>query len=294
MGKIFYILFLATFAMAQHFVPSTGLSYNEAKAELGKKMFFDKRLSKNQTFSCESCHNLYWDFSGTIRKNIFDGKINPPSILNAASNYLFFKYGNERNMSKQILTSITSTKELSMSVDELVKRLYDISEYRSEFIKVYNEGIKIENIIESFIHFQKAIFTANSAFDRFLLGDKNALNDDEKMGMQIFIDAGCVACHNGVNLGGGIRQQSSFFRSVFEKSDTPNELGAIFALERIRVAPLRNVARTAPYMSNGSITNLKIAISHTKSIDRNLDQKDVEYIEKFLKTLSGEHPRILK
>ncbi|MGG7048969.1 MULTISPECIES: cytochrome-c peroxidase [unclassified Campylobacter] len=291
MRKIILILFFAVFALSDElFVPSLGLKYDESKAQLGKRIFFDKRISPNGTVSCESCHNLYWDFSGTVRTKVHENAINPPSIINAAHNYLYTISGNIRSLKDQIKIALLSHEQLGSSEDLIISVLNKTSDYRTTFKEIYDDSINTNNIVDVLEHFIKAIYTADSPFDRYLLGNKNALSDDQKEGFEIFNKIGCSACHNGVNLGANLRHQADFHRHMMsdEGQDVKNEL--------FRVPPLRNIGRTAPYLHDGSIVLLKDVIERVAKIQlaRSLSQDELDKLYKFLMSLSGERPRILK
>lgn len=291
MRKIVFLIFFVIFSFGDNFfTPSTGIAYDEKKAILGKKLFFDKRLSPNGTISCESCHNLYWDFSGTIRTPIHGNTINPPTIINVAANYLFGRDGNEYELTNQIKVSLLSGNQLGANEDDMLRTLNEASEYRSEFFKNYGNDINIDDIVDALENFIKAIFTANSPFDKYLLGDENAISADEKKGMEIFKKTGCVACHNGVNLGTNLKHKIDFYHSMISDENLEN-MGTIY-----RIPSLRNIARTSPYLYDGSIVSLKDVISHVAKLQllKELTNTEVDYIYKFLLTLNGEHPRILQ
>ncbi|AQW86821.1 cytochrome c peroxidase [Campylobacter pinnipediorum subsp. caledonicus] len=292
MKKILGLFFFVGLLYADIFAPSLGILYNEAKANLGKKIFFDNRLGANENKSCETCHNLYWDFSGTIRTNLQNNKINPPSILNAALNYIFFRNGDHRNIYDQVLKSVTSKHELGVDKNEIITKISNVNEYRIAFLKIYEDGVTFENIVDVLVEFERAVLSVNSPFDRFLMGDSNALSEEEKIGFELFKNIGCVACHNGINLGGNLMQNIGAYEEIFSNMDSSR----IFKEQIYKVPSLRNIARTAPYMSDGSILYLKDAIIHIVNLQsiHNIDKKDVDLLYKFLLSLNGEYPRILK
>ena len=130
---LFFAIF-AAFALAKsEFVSVTSVRYDEQKARLGKDLFFDKRLSKNETYSCETCHNLYWDFSGTIRKKAQAGALAPPSILNAGLNFIFFKDGRARSLKEQVKDALTSQYELNSDESAVVKSVEKVAAYKKSF-----------------------------------------------------------------------------------------------------------------------------------------------------------------
>lgn len=310
----------------RYFVAVTKIEYNEAKAKLGKKLFFDKRLSEDGKVSCESCHNLYWDFSGTLR-HVEDGVLDPVSVLSVGLNYMFFNDGKIRSIYDQVDRSITSLDELATDPNRLVLKLSKIDEYVNSFAQTYPNGLNYENIKDALVEFERAITSVNSPFDKYLLGDDNALTKEQKKGLELFKEVGCVACHNGVNLGSNVEQIVNFYEFVIKSEHSDNNdlsegaknhfinppkdgeevdvflckhsiTGKFYKpkLDFMRIPPLRNVARTRPYYRCGKKTSLQQTIQDMSKIQLNyqLSDNDAELIYKFLLSLDGEIPRILK
>lgn len=283
------LIFIQVYAYVDTLSPVKSLYYDREKALLGKKLFYDTRLSPSGTVSCEVCHNLYWDMTGTtgvstsdqnlsIVQIIKDAKINPPTVLNAAFNYLFFIDGRSRDMKDQIKISITDENQLASSKEFILSKIETNPDYMEKFKLLYKNGLRFENVIDALMHFQNALITPKSKFDSYIQGYKDAFSEDEKKGFQVFQNAGCVICHNGINLGGNV-----FYNKDLDSNKTMYE----------RVPGLRNVARTAPYFRNGSVNNLKEAINHVPSVI-DIKEDDVELLYKFLQTLNGEKPDILR
>lgn len=311
---------------ARYFIPVQKIEYNEARAKLGKKLFFDKRLSEDGKTSCETCHNLYWDFSGTVR-HVEDGIFDPVSVLSVGLNYMFFNDGKIRSIYDQVDHSITSIDELATDPERLVSKLSRIDEYTSAFRQVYPNGLNYENVRDALVEFEKAITSVNSPFDKYLLGDAGALSEEQKRGLTLFKEIGCVACHNGANLGSNVEQIVDFYAFVVKSEDEngddlgeqakdhfvdPTKNGAdtdVFLckheltgkvykpkLDFMRIPPLRNIARTRPYFRCGKKTSLVQTIKDVGKIQLNYELSDDEarLIYTFLLSLDGEIPRILK
>ncbi len=279
---------MSLFAGNQLFTPIESIEYDYKKAQLGKNLFYDTRLSPSGTISCERCHNLYWNTSGTIDHNIkvsISGYMNPPTVLNAASNFLFFKNGRVRNMKDQVIESITDLNQLGSTKEFVVKKVSSNAKYRSQFYAVYDEGVTFENIVDAIAEFQKALITPNARFDQFLRGDENALSSDEKRGFELFKKVGCINCHSGRNLGANV-----YYNVQLDDNSVKAETGYY------KVPGLRNIAKTAPYFYNGKQDNLKEAIRHVSGlqVSQDITDEEMEFIYKFLLTLSGEKPEILK
>ncbi|MBR8464508.1 c-type cytochrome [Campylobacter sp. faydin G-24] len=290
---VFLTIFaIATFAVNSSFTPVVAVEYNEQRALIGKKLFFDKRLSKNANYSCETCHSLYWDFSGTNKKLNSTNTLNPPSVLNAALNYIFYSDGHIRDIYDQVEESIRSQKELNSDEAKIVAIISSIEEYKILFKKAYDDGVSYKNIVDAFVQFEKAIATVNSPFDRYLLGDENALDSDQKAGYELFNELGCIACHNGKNLGANLMQTLTFSKDILSGIDSEG----YFNKSKLRRAQsLRNILRTAPYLNDGSVASLKDAlldISESQLMHK-LSDKEIELLYNFLGSLNGEPPRII-
>lgn len=279
---------MSLFANSRPVAPIEVIKYDDKKAQLGKNLFYDTRLSPSGTVSCERCHNLYWNTSGTIDHNIkvsISGYMNPPTVLNAASNFLFFKNGRVRNMKDQVIESITDLNQLGSTKEFVVKKVSSNAKYRSQFYAVYDDGVTFENIVDAIAEFQKALITPNARFDQFLRGDENALSSDEKRGFELFKKVGCINCHSGRNLGANV-----YYNVQLDDNSVKAETGYY------KVPGLRNIAKTAPYFYNGKQDNLKEAIRHVSGlqVSQDITDEEMEFIYKFLLTLSGEKPEILK
>lgn len=285
---LIFLMSMSLFANSRPVAPIEVIKYDEKKAQLGKNLFYDTRLSPSGTVSCERCHNLYWNTSGTIDHNIkvsISGYMNPPTVLNAASNFLFFKNGRVRNMKDQVIESITDLNQLGSTKEFVVKKVSSNAKYRSQFYGVYDDGVTFENIVDAIAEFQKALITPNARFDQFLRGDENALSSDEKRGFELFKKVGCINCHSGRNLGANV-----YYNVQLDDNSVKAETGYY------KVPGLRNIAKTAPYFYNGKQDNLKEAIRHVSGlqVSQDITDEEMEFIYKFLLTLSGEKPEILK
>jgi len=287
MRGIIFCLFIitASFCKYESYQPLTVAKYDEEKALLGKKLFFDKRLSPNENYSCQTCHNLYWNLSGSNQDGMEKGTLNPPSILNAAANYIFYNDAKISNLKDQVKESITSRMELNSNNDKIVDSVSNISEYKILFKRIYDDGINFDNIADAIAEFEKAVLSVDSPFDRFISGDDRAISNSAKKGFEIFNNIGCVACHNGKNLGGNLIQDIGHER--ISALDTNKRLK--------RVPSLRNITKTAPYLSHGELNDLREALRYVSNYqlgyDLNKDELDALY--SFLLTLNGKRPRIL-
>ncbi|ASM39286.1 c-type cytochrome [Campylobacter sp. RM12327] len=243
----------------------TPQEYDRQKAELGKMLFFDKMLSKDKNISCETCHNLYWNFSGT---NTDLTKMDTPTILNSALNFLFFKDGKVDNIYKQVDISLTSKKELNTQKDILVNKMRSNPKYNALFYKIYQK-LDYETIVDAFVNFEKSLITPNSKYDNYISGSSEIFSASEKKGYEIFSLVGCISCHDGINLGGNLIVQDS---DGFKK-----------------VPMLRNISKTSPYFYDKRTSDLKevLRIKNDKLIS-NLSEKELDNLYDFLLTLDGQ------
>lgn len=182
------------------------------------------------------------------------------------------------------------------SVENILNKLSN-SPYKKEFKKIYKDGVTQNNLIESIVEFEKALITPNSKFDKYLRGDSTAITAQEKRGYEIFKEAGCISCHNGVNVGGNMFQKVGLM--VPYKSGSKGRYNLTLR-ERdkfvYKVPSLRNIELTAPYLHDGTVQTLRDAIIFMREYQLDIIETDseVDDIEAFLKTLTGEMPEILK
>lgn len=285
--QIFFCIlpFFCAEVFASSLSPAAPLEYDDEKARLGKKLFFDASLSPGGTVSCEKCHNLYWELSGTSKKNLkisADKEASPPTALNSALNFLFFKNGEIKDLAAQVERSLISENELASEPKFLVQKVNQNSVYRNKFEELYEDGVSFEGIVDALVNFEKALVTPNAKFDKFISGNESVFNDEEKRGFELFKTIGCINCHSGVNLGANIYYDPKF--------NEDNKTA------RYKVPSLRNIEKTAPYLYSGEIASLKDSIKFIakKYINYDLSDDQTLLLYKFLLTLSGEKPEILK
>lgn len=274
-----------------------------AKFELGKKLFFDPRLSKSGAISCNSCHNLSMGGSDNLPTSIGDhwqqGPINAPTVLNSSHNLAQFWDGRAKDLQEQAGGPIANPKEMASSHELAIKVLASIPQYREEFKKVYNKDeITIAEVTDAIAEFEKNLVTPHSKFDLWLRGDNAALNDTEMKGYQLFKTSGCIACHNGEMLGGSSFQKMG----VVEPYKTTNEAQGVAGLTKkdedrfkFKVPTLRNVELTYPYFHDGAATSLEQAVNTMGQIQlgKKFTDEETAQIVAFLKTLTGKQPEIM-
>lgn len=276
-------------------------NYHHEKALLGKKLFFDVRLSRDNSVSCASCHLLDDGGDDNLRVSVGvngnQGTRNSPTVLNARYNAMQLWDGSAESLMEQARGPIHDPNEMSSNFEEIISKLRKDKTYTKIFSQLYSDGIAETNILDVISEFEKALTTPNAKFDNYLRGDKSALSNDELEGYKLFKEYGCISCHNGVNIGGNLMQKIG----VIEEIESP-DLG-MFTVTKdkedkhyFKVPSLRNVALTAPYFHNGSGKTLKSAVERMvkHQVGYLLEDEDIDKIIKFLKTLTGDKPKILE
>ena len=276
--------------------------YDKEKAILGKKLFHDARLSKDNSVSCSSCHMLQdggddnLQFSFGINGQL--GNINSPTVLNSRYNLAQFWDGRTKDLKEQAAAPIANPIEMGSSISEVLKKIKKDSKYKKEFKKLYENGLTEENILDAIAEFEKALVTPNSRFDKYLRGETTALTKIEIEGYELFKSNGCISCHNGVNIGSNLYQKVGILKTYIDEFNT---LGRYNVTKKKRdkyyfkVPTLRNIELTAPYLHDGSKLNLIEIVKFMMIYQLGIipDEKDILKIVAFLKTLTGETPKIL-
>jgi cytochrome c peroxidase len=277
------------------------------RVDLGKLLYFDPRLSSSWLISCNTCHNLSLAGVDLLETSIGHGwqkgPRNSPTVLNAVLNIAQFWDGRARDLKEQAMGPVQAAVEMNSTPDRTVRTLKSIPEYVERFKKSFpgeTDPVTFENMARAIEVFEATLLTPNSKFDQFLGGNVAALNASEKQGLDLFITKGCVPCHMGVNFGG----QGYFPFGVVERPGAdilPQNDKGRFAVTRtatdeyaFKSPSLRNIALTAPYFHSGKVWDLKqaVAIMGTAQLRSALTDAEVESIVTFLKTLTGDQPRV--
>jgi len=277
------------------------------KVELGKMLFMDPRLSASHLISCNTCHNVGMGGDDNLETSIghgwAKGPRNAPTAFNAVFNIAQFWDGRAADLKAQAKGPVQAGVEMNNKPERVVSTLKSMPEYVASFAKAFpksDDAVSFDNMARAIEAFEATLITPHSAFDEFLMGDKTALNKVEMEGLDLFMDKGCVACHAGRNLGG----EGYYPFGVVEKPGSeilPEGDKGRFAVTKtaddsyvFRAAPLRNIEITAPYFHSGKVWDLQQAVSimGTSQLGEKLSDKEVETITAFLKTLTGEQPKI--
>lgn len=273
---------------------------NSAQAELGKKLYFDPRLSKSGFISCNSCHNLSMGGTDNLKTSIGhnwqQGPISAPTVLNSSMNVAQFWDGRAADLKAQAGGPIANPGEMAFTHELAVKVLESIPQYVDEFKKVFSkEQITIEEVTQAIAEFEKTLVTPNSRFDKWLKGEKTALNAEELEGYELFKNSGCVACHNGEAVGGTSFQKMGAVEPYKTKNPAEGLKGVTGKEEdrfKFKVPTLRNVELTYPYFHDGEAATLSEAVEIMGQIQlgKKFTAEETAKIVAFLKTLTGDQP----
>lgn len=270
---------------------------------LGEILFNDKRLSKDNTISCASCHDLLTGgvdgAQVSIGINGARGPINAPTVFNSGYNFRQFWDGRAKSLEEQAAGPVHNPLEMGSNWTEVLPKLGNDGALVARFKEIYADGVQPHNIQDAIATFERSLTTPNSRFDKYLRGDKAALSDDELKGYQLFKSYGCVSCHQGTNIGGNMFQVFGAMNNYFADRGgiTTADLGRYNVTKAaadkhvFKVPSLRNVALTSPYFHNGSVNTLPEAVDvmFRYQLGRTAPQADKELISSFLHTLTGEY-----
>ncbi|NPA12646.1 MAG: cytochrome-c peroxidase [Aquificae bacterium] len=270
------------------------------KVKLGKKLYYDPRLSLSGIISCNTCHNLATfgvdNVETALGHQFKTGGRNSPTVLNAGFHTAQFWDGRAKTLEDQAKGPILAHVEMAMPNPEfVVLKLKTIPGYVKEFKKVFGgkDPITYDNVAKAIAAFERTL-TTPSRFDKFLKGDTNALTKKEKEGLKLFIDKGCATCHNGVAVGGEM-----FTKFGIVKPYPTADLGKYKITKKeedkfvFKVPSLRNIAMTYPYFHDGAVWSLKdaVRIMAETQLGVKLTSDEINKIVAFLKSLTGEVPK---
>jgi len=267
------------------------------KILLGQMLYFEPRLSSSGIISCHTCHNL--SLGGTDRlptslgHNFQTGGRNAPTVLNAAFFDLQFWDARATGLEEQAEGPIQASVEMNQPADIAVERIASIQGYLPYFEAAFpgeENPLTFENIVRAIAAFERTLITPNDGLDRYLRGETDALSEDARRGMEIVVQVGCVACHNGAMLSTGNLMRFNHGDDIGRATVTGEDSDEYL----FRVATWRNISLTAPYFHDGSAETLDEAIRTMASVqlNRELTDDEVYYILAFLNSLVGEMPEV--
>lgn len=277
------------------------LRQDPAKAELGRRLFGDVRLSANNTVSCASCHDVAKGGADSRALSLGlggqRGKVNTPTVLNAALNFKQFWDGRADTLEQQVGLVVENPAEMGSRWPDVVRKVAQDDGYQRGFRAAYKDGVTRANIEHAIAAFERTLITPNSRFDRYLRGEQGAISVAEKEGYRRFKQNGCTACHQGVNLGGNMFQKFGVMDDYAARRGAAGKanLGRYALTGRdddkhvFKVPGLRNVARTAPYFHDASAATLEeaIGVMFKYQLGRRPSAEDTALIAGFLRTLDA-------
>jgi len=272
------------------------------KIELGRQLYFETRLSKSQAISCNTCHDLAkygvdGEPTSPGHKKV-RGARNSPTVYNAGNHISQFWDGRAKTLEDQAKGPVLNAIEMAMpEAPVVIKTVKSIPAYEAMFAKAFpdeKEPVNFDNIAKAIGAFERTLVTP-SRFDKYLTGDAKALTEPEKKGLQTFMELGCITCHNGEGIGGGMYQRLGFAVPLENLKDlgryeaTKNDADKYF----FRVPSLRNIEKTGPYLHDGSIKTLDamVTLMAKYQLNKDLKPEEVTSLVTFLKSLTGELPK---
>jgi cytochrome c peroxidase len=252
------------------------------KIALGEKLFGDRRLSHDNSRSCQTCHDLTTNGASQRPHDVgIDGKELPLNTLTVFNSTLSFRFGWEgryRTAQADIEASLESRHTMGSSAEEIARKLEADPDMRNRFFVAYGRRPEGGDVLDALASFQRTLVTPGSKFDRWLEGDDAALSADELDGYGLFKSLGCSACHQGVNVGGNLFERHGIFHPL--ASPEPKIL---------RVPSLRNVATTPPYFHDGSAPTLEDAVRKmaVAQLNATLTDQQAKALVAFINSLTG-------
>jgi cytochrome c peroxidase len=251
------------------------------RVALGEQLFSDRRLSRDGTRSCSSCHDI---LSNGASANVHDGApgrpppLNTPTVFNASLSFRLHWTGNFRTLEEEAEHIMRHPAVMATSPDDVAEKLRADPEKVRQFRDAYGREPDGAALLDAIATYERSLITPGSRFDRWLAGDAGAITPEELAGYQMFKSFGCISCHQGVNVGGNLFQRHDVFR----------QLGSVEP-QVLRVPSLRNVAVTPPYFHDGSAATLPEAVRAMglAQLDRVLTDRQIDGIVAFLHTLTG-------
>jgi cytochrome c peroxidase len=279
-----------------------------AMVDLGKALYFDPRLSQSHNISCNTCHQIGLAGVDVLPTSIGHkwqrGSRNAPTVLNSVFNGAQFWDGRAADLREQAGGPIQNPIEMGITAEHAIEMLKGIPGYAKPFKDAFPgdaDPITMANVATAIAAFETTLITPNAPFDKYLRGDAEALTAEQKDGLKLFMDKGCSICHAGINIGGqkyapfGVVERPG--ANILPRTDK----GRLMVTKTVddeyvfRVPPLRNVELTPPYFHSGNSWDLRqaVAVMGTAQLGQKLNDEEVTKIAAFLKSLTGEQPRVV-
>lgn len=281
-------------------IPNEANKGTKAKVDLGRQLYYDKRLSKNHDIACNSCHMLDkfgvdGDATSVGHKGQRGGR-SAPTVYHAAGHIAQFWDGRAKDVEEQAKGPILNPIEMAMPNEEAVLKVVNsMPEYVAAFKKAFpkdKDAVTYDNLGKAIGAFERGLVTP-SKFDKFAAGDRNALKDAEKQGFKDFVTIGCATCHKGTYFGGDSYQKLGLVKAWPKAKSKDQGRFEVTKKEedrmKFKVPSLRNIAKTGPYFHDGSAKKLPEAIRlmGRHQLGRELTADQVKSIATFLRSLTG-------
>lgn len=279
------------------------IALDQRKVALGRALFHDTRLSRDNSLSCSSCHRIAAggadDRAISVGVGGQAGTFNAPTVLNSGFNLRQFWDGRAATLEDQIDGPIHSAVELGTSFEDVIAKLKRDEGFSTRFGQVYSDGLTPANLRDAIATFERSLITPDSPFDRYIRGDKRALSTAAQRGYRLFQDLSCISCHQGINAGGNMYQSMGTMKNFFAgKAVVKRDLGRFNVTgdprdrHKFKVPSLRNVALTAPYFHDGSVGTLEeaVRVMAEHQLGYQLTDTEVADLVAFLRSLTGKIP----
>ena len=281
----------------------TSVELDEAKVALGDQLFHDTRLSRDNSVSCASCHDIAMggtdqlQFAVGINDQV--GAINSPTVFNADFQFLQFWDGRAADLEEQADGPVSDPIEMDSSWEEAARKLIQDETFTEAFTAVYPNGYNRDNFVDAIAEFERSLITPNARFDQYLMGDTSAMTPEEVRGYDLFKRYDCATCHVGVIMGGQSFEEMGRKDDYFgDRGDVGADDGGRYNVtgdeadrHHFKTPTLRNIALTFPYMHDGTVETLEesVDIMAQYIVGRRMSTSDRDYIVAFLHTLTGEY-----
>ncbi|MDD2463885.1 MAG: cytochrome-c peroxidase [Desulfobulbus sp.] len=277
------------------------------KVALGKMLYFDPRLSKSGLISCNTCHNVGMggvDYQQTSTGHGWkQGPRNAPTVLNSVFNLAQFWDGRAKDLAEQAKGPVQAGVEMNNTPENVVTTLNSMPEYVALFKQSFpgqTDPVTFDNMAKAIEVFEATLITPDSKFDLYLKGNSQALNQEEKDGLKLFMEHGCVSCHGGVNMGGDGYYKLGVVNKPSEKILAGDK--GRFAVTQakndefsFKSPSLRNIELTPPYFHSGVVWELQeaAAVMNDAQLGSDMTQGDLAKIVTFLKSTTGKQPQVM-
>lgn len=279
----------------------------DEKIELGKMLFFDPRVSLSGVFSCYSCHNLTTGGDDNLETSVGHGwqkgPRNAPTVLNSVLNEAQFWDGRAEDLKAQAKGPVQAGVEMANTPENVEIMMNSMPDYVTAFSAAFPDQpdpATFDNMARAIEAFEATLITP-APFDAWLNGNDAAISEEARVGLALFMDMGCAACHSGVNVGGHGYYPFGLIEKPGAEVLPEGDKGRFAVTETVddeyvfRAAPLRNVALTAPYFHSGKVWDLKTAVQimAESQLGEELTDKQATQIVAFLESLTGEMPEVV-